>query len=1783
MTGTASARPRSLVELLRSRAEATPERTAFHLLADTGTRDLGYAELDARARALAATLLARGDVRHQRALLLHPPGLDYLVAFFGCLYAGMVAVPGYPPADRRSLERLTGIAADCTPVLALTDRATLARVTASLGDPDSLLPGVGWLATDEPGADPESWRPYSPEPERTVFLQYTSGSTSAPKGVVLSHGNLLHNAAMLRRSLRTDERSVGVSWLPPYHDMGLIGGILQPLHDGFPCALMAPMSFARSPIRWLEAISEYRATISPAPDFAYAECVRRIGADQRAGLDLSSWRHALVGAEPIRAQTLERFAAAFAPAGFDPRGFYPCYGLAEATLFVTGGPAGSGARVVDVDRSALGEGEFRVRRPEDRTGDEVVRLVGCGRGHDEDTVLVIDPQSRKPCRPGRVGEVWVSGPVVAQGYWGSAAATTEVFGAELADGSGPFLRTGDLGALHGGELFITGRAKELIVVRGRNHYPQDIELTAERAHPQLQPGRGAAFGVEGGAGERVVLVHELARGFDRKAFDEIGAAVREAVVAAQGIELSDLVLVRPGAVPRTSSGKIRRRFCREEYLAGRYDSLRLNTGTGTGTGTDTAAGAGPGAAVRSGPGAALKRLLADALDLPIERIQDELPLPSQGLDSLRAARLSEQLWQRLTLDVTIEALLGGITPVELARLEPGQPAGGAGAEQPRRGAPAFAPGAAPAVSPASPGQRRIWVLDQAGAGAAYRIAAGLRLPGPVDRSALVRALVELQERHEALRTTFRLDDDGRLLQEVRPGGDLDVPLVRLPPEADGASARDLAAEWCRTEQAARPFDLTRELPLRAALLATPSGEHILVLTVHHIAVDGWSFGVLLTDLLARYRERSAGEPTRSPGTAPRFADLAAWQHEVLSPRHAPAAARSREHWRRALSGAAPLELPTDRPRPTVPSSSGDWIPLTIEAELAEELSEFARREQVTVFTVLLTAFATVLGRWTGQQDVTVCTPAAGTRPEGAEGVVGFAATTLPLRISLAGDPSLRTLLHRAGSVIAAAVDHRDLPFEEMVGHAPGGGAGLARAGLALNPPLPQVATGFAEPFEIPLPGAQFDVSAHLSPGTDGGFTGRLVFATELFGRPAAERMAGALRTVLLDLLRTPERPTAEAALTGEAEQRRLVHGLSGAERAAPVSGSLAELFERQVDATPEAVAVTGRGIDLSYRELDSQADRLAHRLRALGVGPEHLVAVHLTRSPALVATVLGIAKAGAGYLPLDVDYPAEHLRYLIEDARPKALITDDEAAARRLADGLTSRQSPDDISPLILPWQDLTGPGGRVKMPVHPDQAAYVIYTSGSTGQPKGAVNTQAGLVNLLRRLCELHPLGPGDAVLHRTPLGFDVSVLETLRPLVRGARLVIGEPDDLRDFTRLGRLIHDQGVTEAFFVPSMLRAFLASPEAVAGSGSLRRLLLIGEELTPALAARTLRLLPRTELLNLYGPAEAAVAVTDTAIPAPAADTPRLPIGRPLTGAPVLVLDDRLQPVPVGVPGQLCLGGVHLARGYHGRPGLTAARFVPDPFRPGERLYLTGDRGRWREDGLLEFLGRLDHQVKIRGRRVEPGEVEAVLGGHPALRAAAVVAGPDANGDPRLIAYVVGADGTPDQAELRAHLLARMPEHQVPRTWVVLPELPLNPSGKVDRRALPEPSGPLGAERPAPEPPSDPVERELAAIWAQALGLERPVGRDEGFYELGGHSLLATRILSRIRGAFGVELSVAEVLRGELTVATLAELVRRRQLEHSADADLAAALARLNRLSNQEVLDLLAHHRDGRP
>ncbi|GLX00433.1 non-ribosomal peptide synthetase/MFS transporter [Microtetraspora sp. NBRC 16547] len=1027
--------------------------------------------------------------------------------------------------------------------------------------------------------------------------------------------------------------------------------------------------------------------------------------------------------------------------------------------------------------------------------------------------------------------------------------------------------------------------------------------------------------------------------------------------------------------------------------------------------------------------------------------------------------------------------------------------------------------------PLSYGQERLWFMEQYAPGTtAYHIPVWVRLRDRVDVEAMGRALTDLAARHEPLRTRFPADDDGLPTVVVAPVAEVPLPVEHAESEEHALARIE--------EVAAEPFDLADEPPLRARLFRLADDDHLLLVTVHHIASDGWSTEILLAELLELYGAHVAGRPPRLRELPARYGDYAAWQRDQLTGEQP---SRQLAYWKDRLTGVEPLDLPTDLPRPATQSFEGARHVFHLDQDLVDDLTKLGREHGATLFMTLLAGYQLLLAQFSGQDDFAVGSPVAGrSRPE-LEALVGMFVNMLPLRAHLTGGPTVAELLDRTRRTVLDALANAEVPFEHLVNE-----LGVERD--TSRSPLFQV-TFAMQNYEmrdldggdhgtgvswkpVDVASTRFDLELHTIEMPDR-LQCTFVYNTTLFTEPTITALADQMRTVLRAMTENPGLPVRELDLLDEAGRRRILTDFNDTDAEFPAHATLHGLVAEQVARTPDAPAVVCEGAGVSYAELDAAANRVAHRLRELGVGPESVVGVCAERSVELVVALLGVLKAGAAYLPLDAEYPADRLAFMLGDAAAPVVLTQSHLTDR-LPDGEATTVPLDGVLEGTGGW---AGEPVAPQVPVDPAGAAYVIYTSGSTGRPKGVVNSHRGIVNRLHWMQRYFGLTAEDRVLQKTPASFDVSVWEFFWPLLTGATLVMAKPGGHKDAVYLRDLIVAERITTAHFVPSMLAVFL-SEDGLENCTSLRRAICSGEELPEPVARDFLARLPGCGLYNLYGPTEAAVDVSAVRC------EPGVPvtIGSPIDNIRLYVLDDAMRPVPLGVPGHLHIGGVGVARGYLGRPGLTAERFVPDPYGPaGGRLYATGDLARWTHEGTLHFLGRIDNQVKLRGLRIELGEIEAALRDQPGVRDAAVVVR-----DERLVGYLVGVG---DQSAIRAALKERLPDYMVPGALVELDALPLTPNGKLDRKALPAPTLTRDDSQEFIEPRTD-TERLVARIWAEVIGVEKVGARDD-FFDLGGHSLLATQVVARLRKALdgtGRAVSVMDIFANR-TVEDLAALI----------------------------------------
>lgn len=1748
----------TIIDLFEFRSHENQDELAYAFVRDTlelGSQ-LTYGQLHHRVRSLAGRL-SREIQPGARVLLLYPQGLDVIYAFWACVCAGLVPVPAPAPDPIRrkhSLRRLCAIVKDA--------RVSLVLTTSDLETTTSELSGtkeVGqlrWMATDcwdnaadSNAADPaESMRLAN---KTLAYLQYTSGSTAVPRGVMVSHRNVLAHckAISLAGNVSTDSRSL--CWLPYFHDYGLLHGIIAPFYAGIPAYLMSPLTFLRRPLRWLEAVARFAITHSGGPNFSYESCVRAAEHQKGWHADLRTWSVASCGAEPIHPDTVRRFIDTFGPRGFRKTSFAPAYGLAEATLLVTMKRTDAEPTFLRVDAEKLADAVVK----ESLTAEGTTRtLVGCGEPLEETHVKIVNPTTRTECPPGTIGEVWLAGAGIAAGYWEKPEESETVFKATLAgSGDGPYLRTGDLGFFHHGELFLTGRLKDLIIVRGRNYYPQDLEWTAGLAHPSLRRGGGAAFSVEGETGERVVLVHEVERRLPESDMIDAIRGIRRAVADEYELELHSVVLIKSGTIPRTSSGKIQRGACRAALQSGRLAVVAADT-------LDPTLEAEPTVSHHDPPQTAIEKKLADIWQevLGGDPPHHHANFFGLGGNSLLAAQVVSRILDVFHVELPLSVLFECPTLSTLAvRIsERSASPNGAGQASERHGdggnghptriqsIPLLSASTRSGRIPLSPSQQRLWFLEQVHPGSAINhISMAVRIRGALNPEVLERSAREIAHRHEILRTRFG-SERGEGFAEV--SSEITVAIGRQDFHVADPAERDIQVQQCLRSERSRPFDLRRGPLFRVTLLALGPDEHILSLTFHRLVADGWSLRIFWKELALLWEASGDVHKAQLPALTAQYADYADWQRTRLDQG---LRETQRTYWTDQLSDAPPPpELPADRQRPRSRTFEGGVRSRSLSPELSASLDRFCQHQNVTRFMVLYAVFAVWLHRYTQESDIVIGSIVAGRRRKEIEDMMGYCVNTVALRTELSEELTGQALLKQARRVVVEAYDHQDLPFEEVIE-----ALSLQRA-RQLSPLFNVMMVYEDDPLSMfhvkdlevaPLPweptASEFDLVLMVVDNA-GGLNVAFLHDTTIFDDSTIDRMLGQMEFLLDEFLKNPEARLDQLSLLTAEERRNIPLTWS-----APPAGSagIHALIEAQVERTPHAPAVVCGEQSLSYHELNRRANRVARALQKLGVGADVPVGLCVDRSVDALVALLGILKAGGGYVPLDPSFPGHRLQLMLEDAKISIVVT--QAHLRHHFQ--TFRGLLCDVEDLSI----FTLGGAEeenLASSVSPDRLAYIIYTSGSTGRPKGVAVTHGSLATSLRARLQYYQ-EPISRFLLTFSFAFDGSVTGIFWTLLQGGELIIPSEASHRDPTELAALIEHHQISHVVWVPSLYQAVLGDASS-AQLTSLHVVITAGESLPLELVRRHHQRLPQATLYNEYGPTEATVWCSVYRTTREEAGA-RVPIGKPIAHMQLYVLDKHLQPMPIGVPGELYIGGACLARGYINQPQLTHERFLANPYVAGTRLYRTGDLARYRADGNVEFLGRIDQQVKLRGYRIELGEIEHALSNFPGVHHAAVLLREDKRDQHRLVGYVAGESSLNNKLEqVRSYLADRLPHYMVPPVILWLDAMPLGATGKVNRRALPAPeyTSNQAVMRVAPR---NPVEESLAELWKSVLEVPE-AGIHDHFFEHGGHSLLATQLVSRVREIFEVDVSLSALFERPTIAALAEEVTRLRKSEQMASA-----------------------------
>ena len=1360
------------MDILRLRACSNPDHVIYRFLGENLSIDeeVSHKHLDLRARAVAG-FLQSNTLPGERVLLVYPFGPGFLEGFFGSIYAGRVPIPAYTPRPGRPSQTLKAIYNDARPAIALTSREQLPRIKQTLAQS---LPSVelrSFCSEDIPNDAASAWQEPEIKSDAVAFLQYTSGSTATPKGVIVSHGNIIGNERMIQDAFGEDEFSIVVSWLPLYHDMGLIGAVLQPLWAGNRCFLMSPQAFVQDPFQWLNAISRFKATTSGGPDFAYRLCAARISSEQLASLDLSNWRVAFNGSEPVRAATLNQFAAKFGQCGFHKSAFVPCYGLAESTLLVTASRNSAEPEI----RSFQGSEMERNRvAPCDESDSGARTLVGCGIGDASQNLVIVNPESGVLCDGQEIGEIWVSGPHVAQGYLNKTKETEEIFHNRVAGKVGSYLRTGDLGFVLNGELFVTGRSRDLIVLRGRNFYPQDFEMLASQSHTALQQGLSAAFAVNTDAEPQLVIVQET----QNRTLDFASACrvIREAVVGEYDVSPGKIVFVRHGTLPRASSGKIKRQECKSRFLAGELKVVFEEAGQSGSVSAedDIHAAVSDDEAKIHNPGIRedyLASLIKRILRLGDREIDPELSLLALGMDSIAAAELKATIAKDFKIDVPLESILQGITLTKLSALVGRQPQV-IGTDD-LAGPSMFA-----ATYPLSQGQLAIWYLSRLSPeSAAYNISIAVECAQELDEGVLKKSFDVLMNRHQALRTVIRNGEEGPY-QVV-----LEQPGLSFTAE-NAAGLPEKVFQELLSATAERPFDLENGPLFRVSVFRTDT-TRVLLFVFHHIVVDFLSLELVLGELGAVYQALSKAESCNFETNAGHYHDYIQWQRRMLT---GDRGTELKTFWHQQLRGELLVtELPFSRVRPAVQGYRGASCRFQIDSVVTNLISEQARALGVSLNSMLLAGFEILIHRYTWQQEITIGTPVSGRLSSRWDQTVGLFINQIVLRAKFCGEMKTSDFVKQVHQDAAAALAHQEYPFSLLVEQ-------LQPRRDPSHSPLFQFMFSFyrarqpehkgLEAFLLGVPGkelqvgnlkfcsmalenrtAQLDLTLSLAE-VDAALCGNLQWNADLFDVESMADVTTHYAALMEAMAMNSGTRISELALLKRGDER-FIQSAGDPVLQFESDECAHHLIMAQVASCPEATALVAGHESLTYGEFGTKAVTLARYLRAQGVGPDVPVAIIASRSIKLLTGIMGTLMAGGAFVPIDPSIPAERAALMIAESHASVLLTEEKLLSR-LPNTTAKVICLDDEFPdaPILSRLDSSELSQK--------NLAYILFTSGSTGKPKGVMISHGNLTSFFKAMDQKISCNRGDTFFATTSISFDISILELLWPLTRGAQATL-------------------------------------------------------------------------------------------------------------------------------------------------------------------------------------------------------------------------------------------------------------------------------------------------------------------------------------------------------------------------------------------------------------------------
>ncbi|MCK8109049.1 amino acid adenylation domain-containing protein [Pseudoalteromonas sp. 2CM41L] len=1710
----------TLIDVLESQLTDKKEKISFIFLSETESK-ITFGQLVSDAKRIASGLAAKTP-KGGRVLLLCPPGMEYIKLLFACFFANVIAVPLYPPRPKERTDRISKVVSDCKSSCALTSSALKSSLIDSFAadgnqnieifDGAELMSDEG-LLRDMPNLDD------------IAFIQYTSGSTGDPKGVVVSHRNVVANLEALKYNSNASHNDVFANWLPLFHDLGLVTAVLLPAYLGATSVLMAPTRFIQSPVRWLEAITQYKATVGGAPNFAYEHCIDAINNGHLANLDLSSWRIAYNAAEPINEQTLSNFHDKFAVCGFNYESFFPAYGMAEATVFISGGSASKFNIAEAYDEATLLKNKA-TKATENLSSKTLVNCCEVAPSHH---LIVVDTETHSILPDCEVGEIWVAGPSIAPGYWGREELSQEVFQAYSACGNGPYLKTGDLGFVSDGKVVVTGRLKDVLITKGQNYYPQDIECVSWSSHDGLLK-TAAAFQTQQSSEASIVVLQEVHPRW-RKKIDckDVSNQIKHAIAQAFGL-VAEVVLVKHGQLPKTSSGKIQRALAKQKFESTKLEVLMETSHDMPEHNLLTV----------SDPKHDYLQKIEKVLGRQISSLS--LSLYENGGDSLDAAKVISALNESFELALELESLLNcdsldnfldHVIAVNESKLS-AAPAQSIEQITEQNNEPCLA----------SFAQKRIWLQCQLPEQAkTMSIPVELTLTGELDTEAFQQAINLLVKQHAILTTSYHLIDS-EIMQKVNSDCQYLVEIIDLSNGGEGTAYNQLSA--LRKEVFEHQFSLDVAPIFILKLAKVGPAKYHLLFNIHHIAADAWSLKLFLSQLSDFYNALSAGKQASAPLQLSSYRTYSQGQH---SPKYATQMEVNTQFWRQELDRIpSRISLPFDKKAPIKQSFNGAKVSRPLEQSLLDNLNALSKSNNTTLFVTALSVFQILLSRLSGQKDIVIGTDVANRAGGLVNEVMGFFVNQLVIRKQMDEEANFIEHLRANRQILHKALKHQDMPFEQLVDslelireqqHSP-----IFQVKFLLNKSVSNemnlngIDTAMADR-RIQL--AQYDLTLCLEENQENQYSVDLHFNTDLFEHESVIRMLDDYLSLLFDVADMAEKKV--AALCLASTQNAEYQGLHRGQELDLLSlgNGIVPVIEKMAAEHPQNIALVDKSSQCRYSEVNEQANQLAHFLADIGNGEGSFVGVHIKNSALQAKVLLAVMKTGACFVPLDTTYPINRLKHIVADSHCDLIVTED-AKHELFSDYLGALV---EIEATLSIVHD--EPTENLNTVCDGDAPCYLLYTSGSTGQPKGVQVSHSNFLNLNSWYQEFTQMEVGSVVLQPIPIGFDASLKNIFSPLMSGARVVI--PDlSIFEPSTIVELISQQQVEIINCVPSFIYPVIhhAEKNEFCELKSLKVLALGAEKIDASqLTSWMLSTVCQCSVANIYGPTEctdiSVACVLDKELLLNP-DVVNLPIGKPIQNATVYVLNEELKSCPINVEGELFIAGSGVSAGYKNLLQINKQKFLDIPAVSSEKLFRTGDIVKWNNNRELVFVGRKDEQLKINGIRIEVSEIEQALTKVTQLQAVKVL---QKNGE--LVAFIHCTNLVPpNETEVRGRLLDHLVRSCIPKHYVFLQQWPKLPNGKVDVNALLDISIQMDDAPTDLLAPRSSKEEKMVQIWREVFS-QSAIGINSNFFELGGDSIHAVKVVAQAEKA-GVLFTVADLFEHS-TIAELSKKVTEQELQ----------------------------------